>query len=105
MKGKSEFKAEWVKRSLADMTIQSPIQPPTVEVLDVVTIPRENYDEYQKLLNARDFICEDINDGRDITIPYLLKRLGGYKASMLYEKFAKEIREDKDEREDREQQD
>lgn len=51
----------------------------------VVIIPKADYDEYQRLLNARDFICEDIAENRDITIPYLLKRLGGYKAMKLLE--------------------
>lgn len=50
-----------------------------------VTIPKADYDEYQRLLNARDFICDDIAENRDITIPYLLKRLGGYKAMKLLE--------------------
>ena len=48
-----------------------------------VTIPRADYDEYQRLLNVRDLICDDIAENRDITIPYLLKRLGGYKATKL----------------------
>ena len=54
-----------------------------------VTIPRADYDEYQRLLNVRDFICEDIAENRDITIPYLLKRLGGYKAIKLYNDLMK----------------
>lgn len=51
----------------------------------VVIIPKADYDEYQRLLNVRDLICEDIAENRDITIPYLLKRLGGYKAMKLLE--------------------
>lgn len=54
-----------------------------------VTIPRADYDEYQRLLNVRDLICEDIAENRDITIPYLLKRLGGYKAVKLYNDMMK----------------
>ena len=54
-----------------------------------VTIPRADYDEYQRLLNVRDLICEDIAENRDITIPYLLKRLGGYKATKLYNNMMK----------------
>ena len=57
-----------------------------------VTIPRADYDEYQRLLNVRDLICEDIEEGRDITIPYLLKRLGGYKAIKLYNDMMNEYR-------------
>lgn len=65
------------------------------EIPDIaVTIPRADYDEYQRLLNARDFICEDIAENRDITIPYLLKRLGGYKATKLLKEMEVQNAED-----------
>ena len=68
----------------------------------VVIIPKADYDEYQRLLNARDFICEDIAENRDITIPYLLKRLGGYKAMKLLEMEVQNAEDQTDWNEDNE---
>ena len=64
------------------------------EVSDrTISIPIEDYAEYQQLLKARQVIVDKLEVEESISVLDLLSALGGMRASTLYQKVVSEIRE------------
>lgn len=61
------------------------------EITDTsISIPTENFAEYQQLLKARQIIVSLIEENGGISVPLLLTVLGGARASELYRRLKEE---------------